>query len=265
MLLHLQQKPQFVCFYLSLLIWSWSWWSLDGVVSDPQTNFVKLGCTQYNVSDLSIFSDNLNITLRDLRAQISNQSKHFATAQAVKGNNPAYGLFQCRNCLSIKDCLACFDFAAVHIRNCSVGVAGARIIYEGCFLRYESSGFFDQNTDAGNNIICGNQTIRNTTGLSSTVQQVLTNLDIAAPRISGFYAATKTPVPNSNGSNIYAIAQCIETLTQVGCQDCLNIALRNFQICLPNSNAKTYDAGCFMRYSTTAFFADNQTININPF
>ncbi|XP_028800656.1 cysteine-rich receptor-like protein kinase 2 [Neltuma alba] len=262
MLLHLQQKPHFV-FFLSLIIWSW--WSFDGVVSEPQTNFVKLGCSQYNVSDLSIFSDNLNITLRDLRAQISNQSKHFATAQAVKGNNPAYGLFQCRNYLSVKDCLACFDFAKVHIRNCSVAATGARIIYEGCFLRYESSGFFDQNTDAGNNIICGNQTIRNTTGLSSTVQQVLTNLDIATPRISGFYAATKTPVPNSNGSNIYAIAQCIETLTQVGCQDCLNIALRNFQICLPNSNAKTYDAGCFMRYSTTAFFADNQTININPF
>ncbi|KAI9100150.1 hypothetical protein K1719_024368 [Acacia pycnantha] len=167
--------------------------------------------------------------------------------------------------LIICDCLACFDYAAIHIMNCSVGVTGARVIYEGCFLRYESSGFFDQNTDAGNNIICGNHTIRNTTGLASTVQQVLTNLDIATPRITGFYAATKTPVPNSNGTNIYAIAQCVETITQVACQACLNIALRNFQICLPNSNAETYDAGCFMRYSTAAFFADNQTINIRPF
>ncbi|XP_054796500.1 cold-responsive protein kinase 1-like [Prosopis cineraria] len=258
--MYLQHKPLFF-FVLSFIIWSW--WTLDGVVSDPQTNFVKIGCSQYNVTDVNIFHQNLNATFQDLKAQIGNQSKHFATAQAVKGNNPAYALFQCRNYLSISDCLKCFDFAADHIRNCSVGVTGARIIYEGCFLRYESSGFFDQNTDAGNNIVCGNKP-RNSTELASTVEKVLTDLETATPRIPGFYAATKTQVPNSNTS-IYAFAQCLETVTQSGCQDCLNTGFKNFQICLPNSNAKTYDAGCFMRYSTTAFFADNQTTNIKQF
>ncbi|KAI9100055.1 hypothetical protein K1719_024273 [Acacia pycnantha] len=92
----------------------------------------------------------------------------------------------------------------------------------------ESSGFFDHNTDEGNNIVCGNKP-RNSTALASTIEQVLNNLEIATPKIPNFYEATKT------------------------------------QICLPNSNAKTYDAGCFMRYSTTAFFADNQTTNIKHF
>ncbi|XP_028797863.1 cysteine-rich receptor-like protein kinase 2 [Neltuma alba] len=257
----LQQKPFFFFFLLGFIIWSWG--TLDGVVSDPQTNYVKIGCSQYNVTDTRIFHENLKTTFRELKAQVKNQSKHFATSQAVKGNNPAYSLFQCRNYLSISDCLACFRFAARHIRNCSYSATGARIIYEGCFLRYESSGFFDQNTDAGNNIVCGNKAT-NSTSLASTVEQVLTNLEIATPRIPGFYAATKTQVPNSNTS-IYAIAQCLETLTQSGCQDCLKTGLKNFQICLPNSNAKTYDAGCFMRYSTTAFFADNQTTNIKHF
>ncbi|KAI9100044.1 hypothetical protein K1719_024262 [Acacia pycnantha] len=90
-----------------------------------------------------------------------------------KGNNPAYAVFQCRNYLSIKDCLACFDFARVRIYdNCSA--TGARVIYEGCFLRYESGFFFDQSIDAGNHIRCGNGTVaKNSTGLASTVQQVL--------------------------------------------------------------------------------------------
>ncbi|XP_054796094.1 plasmodesmata-located protein 7-like, partial [Prosopis cineraria] len=105
-----------------------------GSIFTRRTNFVKIGCSQYNVTDVNIFHQNLNATFQDLKAQIGNQSKHFATAQAVKGNNPAYALFQCRNYLSISDCLKCFDFAADHIRNCSVGVTGARIIYEGCFL-----------------------------------------------------------------------------------------------------------------------------------
>ncbi|KAI9100075.1 hypothetical protein K1719_024293 [Acacia pycnantha] len=171
----------------------------------------------------------------------------------------------CRNYLSIADCLTCFDVAENKIRhNCSAASNGAHIIYDGCFLRYESSSFFEQSTDPVNNIHCGNET-RNSTQLASTVQQVLKNLELATPRITGYFAATKTTVPNSNGSNIYAFAQCVENLTQSGCDNCLNIALRNFQICLPNSDAKAFDFGCFMRYSTTAFFADNQTIDINHF
>lgn len=128
----MQQNP---LFFLLLSFIIWSWWSLDGVVSDPQTNYVKIGCSQYNVTDTKIFHDNLKITFRDIKTQIKNQSKHFATSQAVKGNNPAYSIFQCRNYLSISDCLACFRVAARNIRNCSYAATGARIIYEGCFLR----------------------------------------------------------------------------------------------------------------------------------
>ncbi|XP_028792809.1 cysteine-rich receptor-like protein kinase 42 isoform X1 [Neltuma alba] len=101
--------------------------------------------------------------------------------------------------------------------------------------------------------------------LASTAQEVLTNLNIVIPRIPNFFAATKTPVPNSHGLYIYAFAQCVETVSQSGCQDCLYHALINFHTCLPNSNARAYEAGCFMRYSTNAFFADNQTIDINHF
>ncbi|XP_028782530.1 putative receptor-like protein kinase At4g00960 [Neltuma alba] len=189
MLLRLQQKP-FFFFLLSFTIWSW--WTLDGVVSEPQTIFVRIGCSQINVSDVSIFQNNLNATFRDMRAQISNQSKHFTTAEVVKGDNPTYGLFQCRNYLSIADCLSCFDFAAVQIRNCSASVDGAQIIYDGCLLRYESNTFFNQSTDAGNNIYCGNET-RNSTELASTVQQVIKNLEIATPRINGD-ASTKKAI-----------------------------------------------------------------------
>ncbi|XP_028797269.1 plasmodesmata-located protein 7-like [Neltuma alba] len=134
LLLNLQQNPLSFIFLLSFTIWTW--WTLDGVVSEPQLSYVKSGCSSYNVSDVAIFNKNLNASMRSLRAQVSNQSKHSAVAQAVKGNNPAYGVFQCRNYLSIKDCLGCFDFAAVHIYdNCSVSATGARVIYEGCFLR----------------------------------------------------------------------------------------------------------------------------------
>ncbi|RDX60591.1 Cysteine-rich receptor-like protein kinase 3, partial [Mucuna pruriens] len=245
------------------LLTLWWWWSLEGALGDPQVVLVNKGCSQYNATNLSNFYQNLNTTLAELRAQVSNQRKHFATAQATSGSDPVYAMFQCRNYLSITDCAACFAAAAAQIRNCSAGANGARVIYDGCFLRYESNGFFDQTTLPGNSMICGNQTAVGATAFNATAQQVLMDLQIATPKINGFFAATKTQV--AGGGAIYAIAQCAETVTESGCLDCLNVGYNNIHICLPNTDGSAYDAGCFMRYSETAFFADNQTIDITPY
>ncbi|KAG4377144.1 hypothetical protein GLYMA_18G046400v4 [Glycine max] len=89
------------------------------------------------------------------------------------------------------------------------------------------------------------------------------DLQKATPKISGYFAATKTQVA---GGAIYAIAQCAETLTQLTCLDCLSIEQSGIQDCLPNTNGRGVDPQvCFMRYSETPFFADNQTIDISPF
>ncbi|KAK7301964.1 hypothetical protein RJT34_12841 [Clitoria ternatea] len=240
----------------------WAWWRLEGVVGDPQTLLINKGCSQYNATSLSNFYQNLNSTLLDLRTQVSNQSKHFATAQEARGADPVYAMFQCRNYLSNADCATCFTVAAAQIRNCSAGANGARVIYDGCFLRYESNGFFDQTTMPGNSMICGNQSAVGPTAFKGTAEQFLKDLQIATPKIPGFFAATKTQVA---GAAIYAIAQCAETVTESGCLDCLTVGYTNIQSCLPNTDGTAFDAGCFMRYSETAFFAENQTIDITPF
>ncbi|KAK7387338.1 hypothetical protein VNO78_28064 [Psophocarpus tetragonolobus] len=244
-----------------LMMWS----SFDGAEEDPQTLLLKQDCSGFIAPNLVNFNQNLNASLADLRAQ----RKHFATGQSTSGTDPVYALFQCRNYLSITDCTACLATAEAQIRNCSAGVNGARVIYDGCFLRYESNDFFNQIMPRSS-ILCGNQTANESTTLSANEspsfsaagQQVLLDLQIATPKITNFYAATKIQV----GSNeIYAIAQCAETLTQDTCLDCLTTEHNSIQGCLPNKNGRAFDAGCFMRYSETPFFADNQTIDISPF
>lgn len=113
-----------------------SWWILEGAVGDPQIFFLKWDCSGFTAPNLANFIQNLNASLDDLTAQVSNQSKHFATAKATSGTDPVYAMFQCRNYLSIPDCATCLATAAAKIRNCSTGVNGARAIYDGCFLRY---------------------------------------------------------------------------------------------------------------------------------
>ncbi|KAI9100067.1 hypothetical protein K1719_024285 [Acacia pycnantha] len=191
---------------------------------------------------------------------------HFSFYRVSTGYQIAVQDEDCRSYLSAANCANCFSAAAAQIRNCSAGTNAARVIYDGCFLRYESSNFFEQATGSFNSASCGNRTAEGSTALfNSIIQQVLMNLQTETPRITGFSAATKTQVPNNNNTNIYAYAQCTETISQSGCEDCLKQSYNTIQTCLPNSDGRAFDAGCFLRYSTTSFFADNQTINITPF
>ncbi|KAK4278115.1 hypothetical protein QN277_016006 [Acacia crassicarpa] len=247
-----------------------SWWTINGVVSDPQTNLVSKQCTESNsfiLSNFSIFSDNVNKTLRQIREELLNERKLFARAQEANAENPVFTLFQCRNYLSVDDCVACFDAAAEQVRDCPAGAPGGRTIYDGCFLRYEANGFFGQTAEADfNAALCGNQSVResSTTLFTSVVRQVLMHLQRTTPQKEGFFVATKAQLlPHNNGTTIYAFAQCIETITQSGCEECLKACNSSMQICLPNSDGKAFAASCFIRYSTSSFFPHNyQMINI---
>ena len=132
-------------------------------------------------------------------------------------------------------------------------------------FRYESASFYDQTTLPGSEGICGNQTASQPTAFSTTGEGLLNDLQTATPKINGFFAASKKEVVVSGNATMYAVAQCVETASESGCQDCLKIASSNAQRCLPNADGRAYDAGCFLRYSDTPFFADNQTIDINQF
>ncbi|CAL5364988.1 unnamed protein product [Camellia sinensis] len=253
--------------------WCRWWWLMavmvvvaftsESAMSDSEINLLNKGCSQYNATNLSNFFSNLNATFSDLRSQISSQNKRFATAQKARTSDPVYAMVQCRDYLSVADCVSCFDAAVSQIRNCSAA-NGARVIYDGCFLRYESNGFYDQGTHPGNVGVCGNRTVSQATAFDTAVQGLLTNLKIATPNINGFFAATKSEVV-SGSTTVYAVSQCAETISELSCQDCLTVASANIQSCPPNAEGRAVDAGCFLRYSDTAFFADNQTTNISPF
>ncbi|CAA3024616.1 cysteine-rich receptor kinase 2 [Olea europaea subsp. europaea] len=250
--------------WLSLISWVVVVLSISKqATAQPQINLLNRGCSQYNATNIRNFFDNLNATFSDLRNQLSNESKLFATAQQSRSSDPVYAMVQCRNYLSNSDCLACYDAAVAQIRNCSAA-NGARVIYDGCFLRYESNSFYDQTTLPGNVQICSNRTASPAVAFNAAAETLLQNLELATPRISGYFAATNTEVGNG-GPTIYGVAQCAETISQSGCQDCLTVAYRNIIGCLPNADGRAIDAACFIRYSNTAFFAENQTINITPF
>lgn len=130
--------------------------------------------------------------------------------------------------------------------------------------RYESNTFYDQSTLPGNTQICGNQTGSQATTFGAQAQALLKDLQLATPRINGYFAASNREV-SPGGKTVYGVAQCAESISKTGCEDCLTVAYGNIQGCLPNADGRAIDAACFLRYSETSFFPDNQTINITPF
>ena len=105
--------------------------------ADPQINLLNKGCSTYTVADLLDFNTNLNATFLDLKEQLisNNKSNHFATSQQARGSDPVYAMFQCRKYLSMDDCVACFNAATFYIRSQCNASNGARVTYDGCFLR----------------------------------------------------------------------------------------------------------------------------------
>ncbi|KAL9427956.1 hypothetical protein AB3S75_030023 [Citrus x aurantiifolia] len=247
--------------------------STKWAVAEPEMELINTGCSQYNVTNFSEFNSNLNATFKELREQL-NGGKKFATAQRTRGPDQVYTMVQCRRYVSTADCAACFTSAESLIRNCSAA-NGARVIYLACSLRYESSSFYDQSTQEGRFGFCGNRTALQADAFKTAAQELLENLEVATPKINGFFAASKNNIIGSraganddddkNSTAVYGIAQCVETISETGCQNCLSGAFDNIQRCLGSAFGWAVDAGCFLRYSDTPFFADNQTTDITPF
>ncbi|KAL3323435.1 hypothetical protein AABB24_037862 [Solanum stoloniferum] len=248
-------------------IWWWSWWFTVAfncclsmqkpVVSNPQTNLLGEGCSKYNATNLPDHFKRLNESFGDLRNQLSKHDQRFATTQ-----QSVYAMVMCRKYMSKADCVSCFDTSVSHITTCA-GANGARVAYDGCFLRYESNNFYHEATSPANAEFCGNRTAHRPHALNLVALELLNDLSMATPRICGFFAGTKK---KEAGVTVYGVAQCAETITASDCQDCLTVAYTNIKGCLPkHAEGRALDGACFMRYSNRAFFPDNQITDIRPF
>lgn len=52
---------------------------------------------------------------------------------------------------------------------------------------------------------------------------------------------------------VHGVAQCVGTVSESGCGDCLRVAYGNLQRCPPDADGRAFYAGCLLRYSNTDF------------
>lgn len=237
---------------------------------DPVSNTnipTQTFCGRNAPGNPSNFNITRNSTFDDLRRQLLSNRVLYARAQDLTGGNSVFAAAQCWNYLSVDQCVACFDAAVSVLVNCPVG-NGANAYFDNCFVRYEDFADFYNNPNviqdgAGTPFsTCGNQsTSQPTTSFNQSVDGFLSDIRDATPKTSNLYVASTRQFTSENAT-VYAIAQCVNSISQAICKTCVDEAYDKLNDCLPYTEGRFLGMGCFARYSETPFFSDNQTIDI---
>ncbi|KAK3028206.1 hypothetical protein RJ639_039489 [Escallonia herrerae] len=221
---------------------------LDGSMGEPRAQTVRTMCGNQLEHNSTIYVPNFVATMENISEQI--RTSGFGVAVTGSGLDTNYGLAQCYGDLSLLDCVLCYAEARTVLPQC-FPYNGGRIYLEGCFMRAENYSFFEEYSGPGDTSLCGNTTRENSTFQETARQAVLQAVSIAPNNNN--YARNKVAVSGTRNESVYVLANCWRTLNASACNACLENASSSILGCLPWSEGRALNTGCFMRYSDTNF------------
>ncbi|GMY26273.1 cysteine-rich receptor-like protein kinase 2 [Fagus crenata] len=221
---------------------------LQTAMGDPRSQTVQITCGQQLENNASVFVPNFVATMENISDQM--QASGFGVAVTGSGPDANYGLAQCYGDLSLLDCVLCYAEARTVLPKCYPYNSG-RIYLDGCFMRSENYSFYHEYTGPNDRSVCGNTTRKNST-FGESVKQAVSRAIVAAPNQKG-YATTQEAVPGTVNDPAYVLADCWRNLNASSCKACLENASTSILECLPWSEGRALNTGCFMRYSDKDF------------
>ncbi|KAI3816784.1 hypothetical protein L1987_16489 [Smallanthus sonchifolius] len=209
---------------------------------------IKMHCDDTLEDDKSIFVLNFIRTMEIIGTQI--RTSHEATTTVGTGPNKNYGLAECYGDLSSQDCILCYAQIRTSFPGC-FPQNGGRIYLDGCFMRLQNYSFFEEYTSPNDTTVCGNTT-RIRILFQESTRRAVVNVVSRTLRNNDYFAREEMSLSGSNNS-VYVLAKCWKTLSPSSCRACLEDASISITQCLPWSEGRVLNTGCFMRYSDTNF------------
>ncbi|KAD2393752.1 hypothetical protein E3N88_40729 [Mikania micrantha] len=223
---------------------------------DARSQIIKLSCDQQREHNQTLFIPNFVGMMEQLGSIIRTSSN--GTSVVGTGPDGNYGLAQCYGDLSAQDCILCYAEARTVLPSCFPN-NGGRIYLDGCFMRVQNYSFFQEVTGPDDTFVCKNTTTKDVS-FQDTVKQAVLNAVTDASRSIRNFAREQLLVANRKES-VYVLAECWRTLSPSSCRACLENATMLISKCLPWSEGRVLNAGCFMRYSDTNFLNPVPTTN----
>ncbi|KAL5540096.1 hypothetical protein UlMin_043167 [Ulmus minor] len=221
---------------------------METIVGDPRSQTVQISCGNELEHNSTIFVPNFIGTMEKISEQM--RTSGFGVALTGSGPDANYGLAQCYGDLSLLDCVLCYAEARTVLPQCYPYSSG-RIYLDGCFMRAENYSFYHEFRGPGDKAVCGNITRKNSTFGESAKAAVMQAI-AAAPTNKG-YARAQVAVAGTMNQSAYVLANCWRNLDQSSCRACLENASASILGCLPWSEGRALNTGCFMRYSDRDF------------
>ncbi|WOL02972.1 cysteine-rich receptor-like protein kinase 2 isoform X2 [Canna indica] len=221
---------------------------------DPRSQTVEVMCGTHLEHNSTVYVPNFIAAMDNIGNQIRNRG--FGISSVGSGPDRNYGLGQCYGDLSSLDCVLCYAEARTVLPKC-FPYTGGRIYLDGCFMRSENYNFFLEYTGPLDKMKCGNRT-RKGKVFEQVAQQGLLEAIDKAPKNGGY---AKISILKTNGQNesAFVLANCWQTLNESSCKACLKNASASVIQCLPRSEGRAINTGCFLRYSDTNFLNANQS------
>ncbi|KAG8383213.1 hypothetical protein BUALT_Bualt05G0161100 [Buddleja alternifolia] len=220
----------------------------NALFGDPRTQTLQFTCRAQLQNNTSINVPNFVASLEN----VSNQMRTSGFGVAITGSEPViiYYLGECYGDLSRVDCILCYAQARGILPRCYPWTGGT-IYLDGCFIRTENYNFFQEHTGPNDHAVCGNIT-RNDSAFRESTRRALSQAILAAPNNNG-YARGEVAVSRAVNDSIYVLANCWRILNANSCRACLQNASKSILGCLPASEGRALNTGCFIRYSHTNF------------
>ncbi|KAK9063460.1 hypothetical protein SSX86_017330 [Deinandra increscens subsp. villosa] len=215
---------------------------------DARTQIIKIYCDQGFQNNQTLYVPNFVRAMQIISTAL--QTSHNATAVVGSGPNENYALAQCYSDLSIQDCLLCYAEIRTYFPSC-YPQSGGRIYLDGCFMRLQNYSYFEDYTGPNDTNVCGNTT-RKSMLFQNATRRAVSSAVTGAVENNDYFAREEMLVPGTNRS-VYVLAECWKTLSPSSCRACLENASTSILNCLPWSEGRVLNTGCFMRYSDTNF------------
>ncbi|KAM7479886.1 hypothetical protein LguiA_028099 [Lonicera macranthoides] len=242
--------------HLSFIILLLSIFSFSASLSNPRNSIADIYCQLSNGDENDEFVSNYITVMKGLTNRIP--THYYANYTTKSHNNSVYGFAQCHSDLNRIECHQCFDKAKQLLDRCLPG-AGGRIYLDGCFIRYDTYEFYGESINKGyDSTKCGAPTENLNDDymqreFAEKLYQAMGKVISMAMENGGFGAAEV----KSGVVTAYALGQCWNTVDKNGCNRCLKDAEEKVRKCIPGSEGRALNAGCYLRYSTQKFFDED--------
>eukprot|EP00257_Ricinus_communis_P026710 XP_025014124.1 putative cysteine-rich receptor-like protein kinase 43 isoform X1 [Ricinus communis] len=175
----------------------------------------------------------------------------FAFKDVGKPPDRLYVLSQCMDDLSADECVVCFTQINTLIPGCFPNTGG-RVYLDGCFIRAENYTFYREALGNQDTKRCGPDA-NTAQEFREAVEKVLEGLLLKAPTAGPIRRGFAMQHESAQGMAAYGMASCWKILDTDLCYTCLSDAIASALSCLPSTEARVLNAGCFLRYADFSF------------